>query len=258
MAGNGENEKSDKYVLSSVDHALDILDLFFENEALTAADAARLLGLSRSTAFRFLVTLEKRGFLTRAESGKYRLGLNILSLGMVAQSRMELVPLVHPHLVRLAESSGETAHLAIPDGPINIMFIDKAVSRCRLKTDLAPDFRPLAHCAAAGKALLAYQPEQFINQYLRRVAFVQTTPNSIRDARGLLEVIDRIRERGYASDDEEIELGLTCYAMPLMDSGGHVLAAVSLSGPTTRMTAKKDYLLELLRTGVDEMYKTIR
>ena len=103
----------DRYILSSVDSALSILNLFYEHEELGASEVGKRMGMSRSTAFRFMVTLERRGYVTKTTGGKYRLGLNLFSLGMVAYNRMELVSLVHPYLVQMAEESGETCHVAI-------------------------------------------------------------------------------------------------------------------------------------------------
>lgn len=91
-------EDKKKYILNSVDNALPLFNLFFDYEELTVNDIAKLLSISRSTAFRFAITLENRGFLTKTDHATYRLGLNMFSLGMLAYNRMELVSLVHPHL----------------------------------------------------------------------------------------------------------------------------------------------------------------
>ena len=95
-------EDKKKYILNSVDNALSLFNLFFDYEELTVNDIAKQLSISRSTAFRFAVTLENRGFLTKTDHATYRLGLNMFSLGMLAYNRMELVSLVHPYLQKLA------------------------------------------------------------------------------------------------------------------------------------------------------------
>ena len=105
--------------------------------------------------------------------------------------------------------------------------------------------------------MLAYQPPQVLNQYIRNTSFVRNTPNSIKDAQELLRVLEKVRYDGYACDNEEAEFGLTCYAMPLLDSSGRPYAAISISGPTTRMEANKDAHLRRLELAVSKVTKTL-
>lgn len=247
----------DRYVLSTVDTALTILNLFFAHEELGMTDIARAVDVSRSTAFRFLVTLERRGYLTKTAGGKYRLGLNLFSLGMVAHQRMELVALVHPHLEQMARECGETCHLAIFSDALHVMFIDRAVSGSSLKMDTALGYSQLAHCTASGKAILAFQSEQTVEQYLRRAPFPRITEHALPSADALRRKLREVHAEGYASDEEEAELGLTCYAMPLLDRTGRAIAAVSVSGPTTRMTQHKAQHLARIDTAVQTISRTI-
>lgn len=236
-----------RYILNSVDNALSILNLFFDYEELGTNEISRLIGISRSTAFRFMVTLESRGFVTKTPYGKYRLGLNLFSLGMLAYNRMELVSLLHPHLARIAEQSGETCHLSILDDGVHVRFIDKALGSAQLKMDTALGYRHYAHNTAGGKAILAFQSEQQVNQYLRKASFEAVTSNSIPDAGALLAYLDQVRTDGYACDNEESELGLTCFARPLLDATGRAYAAVSISGPSTRMRRNQAQHLAALK-----------
>lgn len=252
------NEQKSRYILSSVDSALSILNLFFEHEELSANDVAKLIDVSRSTAFRFMITLENRGYVTKTAYGKYRLGLNLFSLGMLAYNRMELVSIAHPILMETAAESGETCHIAILDGGVRVIFVDKALGSSWLKMDTALGHSYYAHCTGTGKAMLAYQTPQFINQYIRNTRFVQNTPHSIKDAQELLRVLDEVRYNGYAYDNEEAELGLTCYAKPLVDSSGRPYAAISISGPTTRMKMNKEDHLQCLEIAVAKIAKTIQ
>ena len=242
-----------RYILSSVDHALSILNLFFDYEELSVSDVAKLVGISRSTAFRFIVTLENRGFVSKTDYSRYRLGLNLFSLGMLAYNRMELISLLHPRLTILAEESGETCHLSILEDGVHVTFIDQALGSSHLKMDTTPGYRQVAHCTATGKAILAFQSVQVINQYLRKISFEPATPNSIQDAQQLLKILDEVKQTGYASDNEEAELGLTCYARPLLDATGRSYAAISISGPTTRMERRKEHYLARLMDIIQEI-----
>lgn len=257
MHNDVNQEAESRYILSSVDSALSILNLFFDHEELSASEVGKLTGMSRSTAFRFMVTLEARGFVTKNDYGKYRLGLNLFSLGMLAYNRMELVGLVHPYLVEMAAASGETCHVAILSDGVHVTFIDRALGSSWLKMDTALGYSQYAHCTATGKAILAHQPDHVLTQYLRRTSFVANTPTSIPDAKTLLEILDRVRLDGYACDNEEAEAGLTCYGMPLLDRAGRAYAAISISGPTTRMTAHKEEHLARIRDAVTRISRTI-
>lgn len=240
-------DTSSQYILSSLDHALDVLNLFFEHEELAASTAAKELGVSRTAAFRMLYTLEAKGFLTRTPDGAYRLGIKLFSLGSLAQSRMVLTGLVRPYLTRLAEATGETAHLAIMDGPQHVVFVDKVLGRLNLKMDTVLGDRRWAHQTATGKMLLSLKPREQWEQYARSAVFNKPTPNAITSAQGLYDELERTHERGWAIDNEESEEGLTCLAVPLVDGSGAAIAAISCSGPSTRMERNRDERLSELR-----------
>lgn len=248
----------EKYILSSVDNTLSLLNLFFDYEELSVNEAAKLLGLSRSTVFRFMVTLENRGFLSKTPHATYRLGLNMFSLGMLAYNRMELASLVHPYLQNIARATGETSHLGIVDDGIHIMFIDRALGTLQLKMETALGYRQYAHYTASGKAILGFQSDQVIKEYIKKVRFQKMTPTSIKDAGELLRRLDSVKKDGYACDNEEIEPGLTCFAVPIVDATGRAVASISISGPTTRMETHKNSHIVLLKNTVDELSKTLR
>lgn len=170
---------------------------------------------------------------------------------------MELVSLVHPYLQKLAEECGETCHLAILDDAVHVMFIDRALGTNQLKMETAMGYRQFAHMTATGKAILAYQSAQTVNEYIKKTEFRQMTHHSVKDASELLRLLDTVREEGYACDNEEAEYGLTCYARPILDVTGRSFAAVSISGPTTRMEKNKHDHLERLQRLVDHVVQTI-
>ena len=240
-------EELSQYILSSLDHALDVLNLFFDREELTAAQAAKELGVSRTAAFRMLYTLEAKGYLTRSAEGGYRLGIRLFSLGALAQSRMVLTGLVRPYLSRLAGETGETAHLGIMDGACHVVFADKVLGRLNLKMDTVLGDRRWAHQTALGKAMLAGKTREQLEQYARAADFRCLTPNGITTCEELYAEIELTRQRGWAIDNEEGEEGLTCYAVPIIDRSGAAIAAISCSGPCTRMERHRDHDLAALR-----------
>ena len=254
-----DNKDNSRYILSSVDSALSILNLFLKYDELSATEIGNEMGISRSTAFRFIVTLENRDFLYRAENGKYRLGLNIFSLGMLAHSRMEIVNIVHPYLLKMAQLTGETSHLAILENDREVIFIDRALGTRSLKMDTPMGYEMKLHNTATGKAILAYQDDKKITDYLRYADFTKTTDKSIESAQQLLRILDDIKRDGYACDSEEAEPGLTCFAKPLLNRNTKTAyAAISVSGPTTRMLDQKEKILNELQFAVDEISSAMR
>ena len=252
---NKETNNNDKYTLQSVKTALSVLDLFFEHEEISSSEAARYLGINRSTAFRFLVTLEQCGYVTKTASSKYRLSAKVSALGQIALSRMELINLVHPYLCRITQETGETSHLATMNTSTHITFIDKCVGTSHLIMDVNLGYTVYAHFTGTGKAILAYESDQFINEYIRNVTFEEHTEYSIKDAKQLLNILDKIRKDGYACDSEETEYGLTCYAVPILSANGSPLAAISSSGPTTRMIHNKEKIIPLLQDTAEQIQK---
>ena len=238
---------TEQYILSSLDHALDILGLFFEREELTASEAARLASVSRTAAYRMLCTLGARGYLSRTASGGWRLGVKIFSLGALAQRRMALIDLVRPALERVAEATGETAHLAVMDGPAHIVFVDKALGRLNLKMDTVLGERRWAHHTATGKMLLSLRPRGEWEAYARAADFTPLTPNAITTPEALYAELELTRARGWALDNEEGEEGLTCLAVPIGDPSGAPAAAISCSGPTTRMERHREKNLSAIK-----------
>ena len=245
-----DNSKNERYILHSVSTAFSILDLFFDREELSAVEVARCMDINRSTAFRFLVTMEQSGYLIKTDNAKYRLGVKISSLGQEAHNRMELISMIHPFLVKLSEETGESSHLAIMDDATHITFIDKSVGTLWLTMDVMLGYSKYAHLTGTGKAILAYKSDRFINQYIRSVSFEACTPNSIKDASSLLCILDDIRTQGYSIDNEEVEAGLYCIAVPILSRDSEPIASISLSGPTTRMIANQESHLNHLKDAV--------
>ena len=239
--------ETEKYVLQSVETALSVLDLFMDHEELSASDVSKLLDMNRSKAFRFLITLENCGYITRTADTKYRLSAKVATLGQIAQSRQELIGLIHPHIANITEITGESTHVSAMKDSIHSVFIDKCVGQRWLTMDITIGHTNFAHASAGGKAILAFESDQFINKYLRTVSFQKYTEYSITDARELLTELEEIRSKGYAADREQIDIGLTCLAVPIIVSG-RPIAAISISGPTTRIISREDEFVELLKS----------
>ncbi|PKM59901.1 MAG: IclR family transcriptional regulator [Firmicutes bacterium HGW-Firmicutes-4] len=243
---NSKNN-NEKYLLQSVDNALALIDLLCQNKEMSLSEIANAMKLGKSTVFRLLFTLENRNFLYKDRNSKYRLSLKFTSIGNLVQRRMELVSLAHPFLEDLTKKTGETAHLVIWNSPNDVIFIDKVLGNSTIRMDSMVGMIRTAHLTATGKSLLAFSDKTVKEDYLKNVRFERKTTTSIKNKTELLEELVNIREKGYSSDDEESESGLTCFGAPLIDHYGHSVAAISISGPTERMNSRKNTLISQVK-----------
>ncbi len=240
-----EEKDNSRYILQSVQTAFSILDLFIDHDELQPAEITNLTGMNRSKAFRFLVTLEQCGYISKSKSGGYRLSPKVSTLGQLAQNRSELISLIHPQLEVLSEQTGESAHLNVMHNKTQTIFIDKCLGSLYLRMDLAMGYTSPAHVSACGKAMLSTMSNQDINYYIMHTTFQPRSKTSVQDAKDLLERLTKIREQGYAVEIEEAEDGLSCISVPIL-SGDRAICAISVSGPTTRIMKNKEHIKECL------------
>ncbi len=240
------------YKVQALDRAFAVLDLLGESDTpLGLAQVASSLQLHKSTAPRFLMVLERHHMVERTGSGKFRLGLRLFDFGNKAIEQYDLRDRAQPHLRRLVAETEETAHLCILE-QARVIYIDKIepARSVRMITRIGAS-NPI-HCTAVGKAMLAFLAEDRIADIIRRTRFERFTPRTIANAEALRAEIEKTRRRGYAVDDEELEEGLRCIAVPVLDAQRQPVAAISISGPSFRVTAQKlpsiaNHLLQCVR-----------
>lgn len=224
--------------LSSVANSIRLTKAFSENEYEMGISAlAARLGLAKSTVHRLATTLVEYDILEQnRETGKYRLGLALFELGTLVRRKMDVMSEAQAQIHALADLSGETVQLAILDH-LSVLYIRIRESRQAVRMSTGLGSRAPAHCTSVGKALLAHQAPEVIQQVIDN-GLRRHTPNTITEAPRLLEELASIRQKGYAIDDEEIESGLRCVAAPIRDHSGRVVAAISVAAPVQRMTKK--------------------
>jgi IclR family KDG regulon transcriptional repressor len=222
--------------LSSVAMAVRLLKSFSEGEAeIGVTSLSRRLGVAKSTVYRLASTLVSEGLLEQnPETEKYRLGMSLFGLGALVRQRMNVATDARPFLFHLREATGETVHLAILEGP-DIVFVLNLESNhaIRMRADLGA--RKPAFCTAEGRAMLAYQPDDVVNEALGR-RLVPRTPKTIIDAQQIRAALDDVRAHGYATEDEQSELGMRSVAAPIRNANGRVVAAIGLAGPMQRIS----------------------
>ena len=234
---DGAPQGTDK--VQALDRAFAVLELLGESEtALGLAQVASSLQLHKSTAHRFLMVLERHHVVERTSNGKFRLGLRLFDLGNRAIEQYDLRDRAQPHLRRLVAETEETAHLCILEQS-HVIYIDKIEPTRSVRMITRIGASNPVHCTSVGKAILAFLPEERINEIIRKMRFERFTQRTIASADALRAEIEKTRRRGYAVDDEELEEGLRCIAVPLLDAQRMPVAAVSVSGPSFRVTAQK-------------------
>jgi DNA-binding IclR family transcriptional regulator len=186
---------------------------------------------------RLAVTLVAEGMLEQnPDSGKYRLGMGLFRLGSLVRRRMTLSNEARPLLRDLREKVNETVHLAVLDGS-EIMYVYNLESTQAIRSRSDVGVRKPAYCTAEGQAILAFQPADVVSRVIRD-GLTARTPQTVTDAAALQKVLDGVRQRGCAVEDEESELGMRCIAAPIRNDGGEVIAAIGIAGPVSRLSRK--------------------
>ena len=207
-----------------------------EPDGLSNAEISRKLQIPKSSASYILRTLEKQAYLKRdAETGKYRVGLKILSLSRGALSGLDVRGVALPIMRHLTQQTGLTCHLAILDGP-DAVYVEKVEPEGFIRMDTWVGRRMRVHATSVGKALVAHIPPDRLEQIVSRSGMEKRTPKTITTLPRLLKELEKVRAQGYAVDDEENNLGARCVGSPIFNDRGSIEAALGLSGTTQQVS----------------------
>lgn len=229
--------KGDANAVFALLRGLNILDQFSgRTDDLGVNELARLVGMHKSTVSRLCATLEDAGYLERdAASGRFRLGPRIYQLAGASTSTTDVRLVARPVMLELVEHSSETATLGVREGS-DIVTIDVVDGLNSIRMATRVGMRTQLHASAVAKAILAWMTEAEVDDLLADWPMAALTPNTVTDAARLKSRLAEVRERGFAFDMEELEVGLRCVAAPIRDPLGRVVAGLSISGPRHRMT----------------------
>ena len=201
----------------------------------TLTELAQQVGLPASTAHRLLLTLEQERYVRFQNDGRlWSIGVQAFVTGCAFIKTRSLIGLARPHLRRLMDDSGETVNLAVEDNG-EMVYLAQVECRELMRVFARPGMRVPAHCSAVGKAIFCGLSDKAISRILHKHGMARLTVKTITSPTSLHIELQKVRELGYALDDEEHAVGLRCIAAPILDETGDVVAAVSLSGPMARI-----------------------
>ncbi len=248
--------------INSVDRALHLIELLFRNSCeMGISEIAKEMKEYKSTIHRTLATLETHGFVVQnPESEKYGLGSKLYAIGVAADVRFIMRETVRPFAECLREEFQETVNVAAVDSYSDkfcFLTIYRAEGKnqiLRMNTLASSNSEP--HCSSLGKALLAFTPN--FEHIAREMSLRYHTPNTFTDLSAFIKNLKSVQENGYAMDDEELEMGLTCIGVPVFDEAGRVILAISISGPTSRIHNQVDDIIAKLKRAALQISDKLR
>ena len=250
-----KKEKSD-YLIQSVSHALDLLEQFHDEvDELGVTELSKRLKLHKNNVFRLLATLESRGYMEQNKvTENYRLGLKTLELGQTFVKQMGLLRQSRPVLEWLVRECNETSYIAIVKD-FDIIYLDVVETDLTVRVVPRVGARLPAYCTAAGKVQLSYMSEEELEQYFPGRELKAFTQNTITEKDKLIQHLKKIAVQGYAIDDEELDIGVRCVGSPIRDYTRRIVGAVSISGPTMRLSQERidKELIPLVKKAADEI-----
>lgn len=227
-------------VVQSVDRTLSILELmsYFE-DGLGITEISERIGLHKSTVHRLLKTLIYKGYVIQDErTNKYRLTIKLFELGNRVIADMDILKASKIYTEDLMKTFNEVVHLVVRDDN-DIVYIDKVEAKNTIQMVSHIGRRSPLYCTSVGKAILAYLDEEEVNEIWNNSDIKKYTENTITDYDVFRNELDKIRLQGYAVDNEENEQGVRCVGVPVFNFHGEVEGAISVSGPTIRVTEEK-------------------
>jgi IclR family KDG regulon transcriptional repressor len=232
MNGDGVTRAS---TLGSVANAARVLKAFTSHtREWGVSDLARHLDIAKSTTHRLLATLTDEGLLEQdVDTGRYRLGLAVFDMAAAVQS-FDLHEAALSAMTELRNRTGETVQVAVLDGR-EVVYVERLDSPNTLRLFLEVGRRNWAHCTGCGKALLAFSSPEVVDRALKNWRLPALTSFTITDHADLRKELAAVRQRGYALNRYESEVGVISVAAPIRGTSGRTIAALSVAGPADRL-----------------------
>ncbi len=225
--------------IQSLTRGLKLLEYIAESHGSVAlTDLAQQAGLPNSTTHRLLTTMQQQGFVRQeGDLGLWTIGSHAFVVGSSFLQSRNLLVMVHPMLRQLMEQSGETVNLAVLDtSDYQAVIIDQVQCTALMRMSAPIGGKLPMHASGAGKAFLATLPDEQVVGLLHKKGLHSYTSHTLCAPHNLKEALTQIRKQGFSFDDEEHALGLRCVAACIYDEHREAFAAISISGPVSRIT----------------------
>ena len=222
-------------MIQSLARGLEILSILQEKGSATVAEIAAALDVNKSTVSRLMATLMQYDMVSiDTVSKKYRLGFRNLYLGEGVKKNFTIAQAARPYLHKICDETKESVHLATM-GNRRMYIVDQVMSQRDYNVSAQVGMIEAWHCSSVGKCVLAHKSQAFIDAILEDYDFVAYTPHTITTREALENELSRIRDQGYALDDEEVTVGVRCLAVPIFHYGC-VSCCIGISAPKDQIT----------------------
>jgi DNA-binding IclR family transcriptional regulator len=239
--------QNDKTSIQVIERMITLLDALAQYpDPVSLKELAKVSGLHPSTAHRILNDMVSKRFVDRSEPGNYRLGMRLLELGNIVKSRLNVREASLESMQTLHRKTQQPVNLSVRQGD-EIVYIERAFSeRSGMQVVRAIGGRAPLHLTSIGKLFLSVDDQKSVRAYATRTGLSGNNKNSITDLNKLERELSLVRSRGYARDNEELELGVRCMAAGIRDDSGELIAGLSISAPAERLS--DEWLEELMLT----------
>lgn len=238
-SNSGSDRARPQYPIASVDNALRLILLLGEHSEIRLTEASAYLGVASSTAHRLLAMLQYRGFVRQDPRSKvYQSGAALTNVAFSVLSRIDVRTHARPVLERLNKELEETVHLGMLEGSM-VRFIDAIESPRAVRVASRMGRSMSAHCTSTGKAILAQLPDSELYKLYPEEILIQMTPHSVSTRESLMAELEKVRQRGYATNREESEEGVSSVSVAVTSSSISSRFAVNVSAPVGRLSASR-------------------
>jgi IclR family pca regulon transcriptional regulator len=231
----GDLSPSSRDYVNALARGLEVITVFTRfTPKMTLSEIAQATGMTRATVRRFLLTLAHEGYV-QINGKHFTLTPKVLQLGFSALSSMDLWDVAQPVMNELSEKLSESCFAAVLDDQ-SVIYVARATpNNRRVNVGISIGSRVPAYCVSTGRVLLAALPEEAVHRYIEDMVFTKFTPNTITSKVQLRSLLDEVRRQGWSIVDQELEVGLRSLSVPIRDGSGHIVAALNVCCPSTRI-----------------------
>ena len=250
-------KKNDKYLLSSVDNALKVLDFLGVRDSMSMTEIVRGCNLDKTSVFKILHTLERKDYVLKTANSRYKLGVKFMNYGDHVAERQDLIEVATPFMQKLRDLCGQSVQLGTLNaiGKAIVMHQEKPNNPQSAETRIG--FELDAYTNSLGKVLLAYLYPPVLHGVMEQYSFRPRTPKTILSADILYDVLKKIKENGYGEDSDEQYIGYSSVSAPVFNSAKQCVAGVGIVYPTELVSEKKEEFVQKLLPIAREISKRL-